>query len=62
MRKTQYRARKILEAAMELFCDKGLEETSIDEIAERAGVGSATIYRYYETAVQHTGGRLRENI
>ena len=49
MRRTQYRAQKILEAAMELFCDKGLEETSIDEIAERAGVGSATIYRYYET-------------
>ncbi len=48
-RGTQYRAQKILEAAIELFCEKGLEETSINEIAERAGVGSATIYRYYET-------------
>ena len=37
---------------MELFCEKGLEETSIDEIAGRAGVGSATIYRYYETKAQ----------
>ena len=52
MRRIQYRAQKILEAAMELFCEKGIEETSIDEIAERAGVGSATIYRYYETKAQ----------
>ena len=52
MRRTQQREQKILEAAMELFCEKGLEETSIDEIAGRAGVGSATIYRYYETKAQ----------
>ncbi len=52
MRRTQQREKKILEAAMALFCEKGLEETSIDEIAGRAGVGSATIYRYYETKAQ----------
>lgn len=52
MRRTQQREQKILEAAMALFCEKGLEETSIDEIAGRAGVGSATIYRYYETKAQ----------
>ena len=49
MRRTQYRAQKILEAAMELFCERGLDETPWAEVAERAGVGSATIYRYYET-------------
>ena len=37
MRRTQYRAQKILEAAMALFCEKGIEETSIEEIAEKAG-------------------------
>ena len=52
MRRTQQREQKILEAAIALFCEKGLEETSIDEIAGRAGVGSATIYRYYETKAQ----------
>lgn len=52
IRTTRYRAQKILEAAMALFCEKGLEETSIDEIAERAGVGSATIYRYFDTKAQ----------
>ena len=52
MRRTQQREQKILEAAMALFCETGLDETSIDEIAGRAGVGSATIYRYYETKAQ----------
>ena len=52
MRRTQQREQKILEAAMALFCEKGLDETSIEEIAGRAGVGSATIYRYYETKAQ----------
>lgn len=51
-RRTQYRAQKIIAAAMELFCERGIEETSVEEIAERAGVGSATIYRYYETKAQ----------
>lgn len=49
LRTSQLRAQKILEAAAELFCSKGIEETSVSEIAEKAGVGEATIYRYYET-------------
>lgn len=52
MRKAEYRANKILDAALELFCTKGLEETVIDEIAEKAQVGSATIYRYFETKAE----------
>ncbi|HWB21871.1 MAG TPA: TetR/AcrR family transcriptional regulator [Gaiellaceae bacterium] len=35
----------ILRAATELFLERGLAGTSVDEIAERAGVGKATIYR-----------------
>ena len=45
MRRTQYRAQKILEAAMELFCEKGIEEPSIAEIADKAGVGRAPLSR-----------------
>lgn len=48
-RSSLYRSRKIIAAAMELFCDQGIEQTSVEEVAERAGVGAATIYRYYET-------------
>jgi len=35
----------ILEAAIELLVEKGLRRMSIEEVAERAGVGKATIYR-----------------
>ena len=52
MRRTQQREQKILEAAMALLREKGLEERPIDEIGGRGGVGSATIYRYYETKAQ----------
>ena len=45
IRSSRYRSQKIIAAAMELFCEKGIEQTSVDEIAAHAGVGSATIYR-----------------
>lgn len=51
-RKMQYRTEKILETALELFCDDGLEDTSIETVARRSGVGAATIYRYFETKAE----------
>ncbi len=36
---------KILEAATEVFVEKGIERATIDDIANRAGVGKGTIYR-----------------
>ena len=44
------RTRKaILQAAVQLFGDKGYEQTSIDELARAAGVGKGTIYSYFQT-------------
>jgi AcrR family transcriptional regulator len=37
----------ILEAATELLLERGLERVSMDEVAERAGVSKATIYRWW---------------
>jgi AcrR family transcriptional regulator len=37
----------ILTAAMELLFDQGLHTMSIDEVARRAGVSKATIYRWW---------------
>ncbi len=37
----------ILDAALELFVDKGFHGTAVPEVAERAGVGAGTIYRYF---------------
>ncbi|MFH1215216.1 MAG: TetR/AcrR family transcriptional regulator [Pseudomonadota bacterium] len=44
------RTRKaILQAAVQLFGDKGFDRTSIDELARAAGVGKGTIYSYFQT-------------
>jgi len=39
--------RAILEAAMELLFDRGLHAMSMDDVAKRAGVSKATIYRWW---------------
>lgn len=35
-------------ASIELFCEKGIQQTSIDEIAKSAGVAKGTIYLYFK--------------
>ncbi len=51
-RKTRYipeeqRRKDILEAARQVFGEKGFHRARIEEIAVRAGVAHGTIYRYY---------------
>ncbi len=46
-RQRQHRTRAILDAAWTLFSERGFDETSIEEIAERAEVGPATVYTYF---------------
>ena len=41
----------ILEAAVELFAEVGLEGLTVEGVAARAGVGKATIYRRYQGKV-----------
>ncbi|WP_263832960.1 TetR/AcrR family transcriptional regulator [Sulfurospirillum oryzae] len=38
----------IARASIELFCDKGIQQTSIDEIAKSAGVAKGTVYLYFK--------------
>ncbi len=38
---------KILDAALDVFYGKGFHLSTVDEIAERAGVGKGTLYRYF---------------
>lgn len=44
--KKQDKARRIKDAARELFSQKGYEETTIREITKRAQVGIGTVFRY----------------
>lgn len=39
----------ILEAALSLFAERGFHGTAVPLIAERAGVGTGTIYRYFDS-------------
>ena len=39
----------ILEAALVLFSEKGFDGTPVPLVAEKAGVGAGTIYRYFES-------------
>jgi AcrR family transcriptional regulator len=47
--RSESRRRAILKAAYELLCDHGLAGTSMDAVAERAGVSKATIYRWWSS-------------
>lgn len=40
---------KIIEAAIEIFSEKGYAATSTSEIAKKAGVAEGTIFRHYKT-------------
>ena len=46
-RRSERALQAILDATGELIRDQGLAATSIDQIAERAGVGKQTIYRWW---------------
>lgn len=39
---------RLMEAAKQLICEKGLAGTSVDEITERCGVSKGTFYTYFK--------------
>src|ERR687897_102301 len=41
--------RAILAATLALMADRGVEDLRIDDVAEQAGVGKATIYRRFRS-------------
>ncbi len=43
-----FRERAVLAAARQVFVEKGYKDSSISEIARRAGVASGTVYLYFE--------------
>ena len=40
--------KKVLEAAVQLFSERGIDSTSMDAIAEVSGVSKATIYKHWQ--------------
>jgi AcrR family transcriptional regulator len=57
--------RAILESALELFVERGVEGASIEQIAKRAGVGKLTVYRRWsskEELLSQAIESARENV
>lgn len=48
-KKKQNTRKAIMQAAVQLFSEKGFEKTSIEELARKAGIGKGTIYSYFQT-------------
>jgi TetR/AcrR family fatty acid metabolism transcriptional regulator len=46
---TDKKKTSIIEAALDIFAEKGYENTKISELAKIAGVSEATIYEYFES-------------
>jgi len=46
---TEERRRDILEAALLAFATKGFNETTVDEVAQAAGVAKGTVYLYFDS-------------
>lgn len=46
---TEQRRAEILEAALGLFSSKGFHETTMEEVAQAAGVAKGTIYLYFQS-------------
>lgn len=48
-RRKEARPGEILEAALELFAEKGFAATKLTEVAKHAGVSKGTVYLYFES-------------
>lgn len=48
-RREQKRMKEILDAAQEIFTEKGFEGVTINEIADRALAAKSTVYEYFES-------------
>ena len=48
-RRKEARPGEIVDAALEVFAEKGFAAAKLDDIARRAGISKATLYLYFET-------------
>ncbi|WP_372525705.1 TetR/AcrR family transcriptional regulator [Piscinibacter sp.] len=61
-RRKEARPQELLDAALELFVEKGFAATRQDEIAARAGVSKGTLYLYYPSKEELLKAVIRERL
>ena len=61
-RRKQARPQELLDAALDLFVEKGFAATRSEEVAARAGVAKGTLYLYYPSKEDLLKAVVRENL
>ena len=58
-RRSEARPDEVLDAALELFVEKGFAATRVEDIATRAGVSKGTVYLYFPSKEAVLEGLVR---
>lgn len=61
-RRADERPQEVLEAALDVFVDRGYAATNMDEIARRAGVSKGTLYLYYPSKAELLKAVVRQSL
>ena len=61
-RRKQARPGELLDAALDLFVEKGYAATRVEEVARRAGVSKGTLFLYFSSKEELFKAVVRENI
>jgi AcrR family transcriptional regulator len=61
-RRKDARPQELLEAAIDLFVERGYAATRLEDVARRAGVSKGTLYLYYENKEELFKAVVRNNI
>ena len=61
-RRKEARPGELLEAALDLFVEKGFAATRVEEVAARAGVSKGTLFLYFPSKEELFMAVVRENI
>ncbi|WP_119154787.1 TetR/AcrR family transcriptional regulator [Caldimonas tepidiphila] len=61
-RRKEARPQELLDAALDLFVEKGFAATRAEEVAARAGVSKGTLYLYYPSKEELLKAVVRQNV
>lgn len=61
-RRKEARPGELLQAALDLFVEKGFAATRVEEVARRAGVSKGTLFLYFPSKVDLFKAVVRENL
>jgi TetR/AcrR family transcriptional regulator len=61
-RRKEARPGELLDAALDLFVEKGYAATRVEEVAQRAGVSKGTLFLYFSSKEELFKAVVRENI